>query len=226
VGLVLSPDLPATMVDFRGFGVEPDAFVATTWPRAFEPVLLQAGVTLLVPLVAFFVLRARPDLDAARPKGSARRYRVYLRGIAVMTFVLAAALNLGLAFTALQLWDVVPATTAWRIATYVPLGLMVVALVVWDRKVGSAGYRLPAEPGEEDEESPVVQRDDDDNWHLGGLVYVNRQDPAAFVHARLGHTWTMNLGNPTSWLVLAVLALLAIAALTGLVDLPRKDSLF
>jgi hypothetical protein len=36
----------------------------------------------------------------------------------------------------------------------------------------------------------------------------------------------MNLGNPTSWLVLAVLALLAIAALTGLVDLPRKDSLF
>ena len=224
LGLLRYADLPATMLDFLGFGVDPGSAVPTTWQRAFEPVFLQVGTTLLVPLVAFFVLRARPDLDAARPKGSARRYRVYLRGIATMTFVLAAAVNLGLALTALQLWDVVPATTGWRIATYVPLAVMVVVLVVWDRKVGSAGHRLPAEPGEDEEESPVVQRDDDDRWFLGGLVYVNRQDPAAFVHARIGHSWTMNLGNPTSWLVLATLALLAIAAFTGLVDLPARES--
>jgi uncharacterized membrane protein len=226
LGFVLYPGLPATVPEFHGFGVAEGAVVPTTWQHAFEPVLLQVGTTLLVPLVAFLVLRARPDLDAARPKGSARRYRVYLRGIALMTFVLAAAINLGLAFTALQLWDVIPATTPWRIATYAPLALMVVALVVWDRKVGSAGHRLPTEPGEEEEESPVVQRDDDENWFLGGLVYVNREDPAAFVHARIGHSWTMNLGNPTSWLVLATLALLAIATLTGLTNLPTRDSLF
>lgn len=226
VGLLRYADLPATMVDFRGFGVDPDTAVPTTWPHAFEPVLLQVGVTILVPIVALLVLRARPDLDAARPRGSARRYRVYLRGIAIMTFVLAAAINLGLAMTALQLWDVLPANTGWRIATYVPLAAMLVVLVVWDRRVGSAGHRLPAQPGEEDEESPVVQRDDDDNWFLGGFVYVNRQDPAAFVHARIGHSWTLNLGHPTAWLVLAALALLAIAALTGLVDLPQRENPF
>jgi uncharacterized membrane protein len=191
LGFLRYGDLPAAMPDLLGFGVDQDTLVPTTWPHAFEPVLLQAGTTLLVPLVALLVVRARPDLDAARPKGSARRYRVYLRGIALMTFVLAAAVNLALAITALQLWDVVPATAAWRIVSYLPLALMVVALVVWDRKVGSAGHRLPAEPGEDEEESPVIQRDDDDNWYLGGLVYVNRTDSAAFVHARIGHSWTI-----------------------------------
>lgn len=226
LGWLRDADLPDTLPRFTGFGVDPAATEPATWLNAFEPVLLQAGITVLVPLAALAVLRARPDLDAARPLGSARRYRVYLRGVATMTLVLAAALNLGLAITALQLWHVVPATTPWRVATYVPLAAMVVVLVVWERRVGSAGHRLPALDGEEDEESPVVQRDDDVNWFLGGLVYVNRRDPAVLVHARLGHSWTLNLGHPFAWLVLAALAALAAAALTGLVDLPRRENLF
>jgi hypothetical protein len=36
----------------------------------------------------------------------------------------------------------------------------------------------------------------------------------------------MNLANPTSWLVLTTLALLALATLTGLIDLPQRESLF
>ena len=223
-GLARYGDLPADLVRFTGFGVDPEGTEAVTLARAFEPVLIQLGVVVLVPLVAIAVLRARPDLDAARPRGSARRYRVYLRGVATMTFWLAAALTLGLAVSALQVWHLLPAVTGWRIATYVPLAAMVVVLVVWDRRVGSAGHRLPAEPGEENEESPVVQRDDDDHWYLGGLVYVNRQDPAAFVHARIGHSWTMNLANPVTWLVLAVVLLLLAAALTGAV--PERESLF
>jgi uncharacterized membrane protein len=223
-GLVRYGSLPADLVRFTGFGVDPDGTEPVTLARAFEPVLIQLGVVVLVPVVALVVLRARPDLDAARPRGSARRYRVYLRGVATMTFWLAGALTLGLAVSASQVWHLLPANTGWRVATYVPLAAMVVVLVVWDRRVGSAGHRLPPEPGEEDEESPVVQRDDDVHWYLGGLVYVNRQDPAAFVHARIGHSWTMNLANPVTWLVLAAVLLLLAAALTGVV--PERESLF
>lgn len=225
-GLVRYGDLPAELIRFTGFGVNPDGTEPVTWARAFEPVLLQLGILVVTPLVTLLVLRARPDLDAARPRGSARRYRVYLRGIAIMVCWLAAALALGLTVSALLLWEVLPANTFWRVATFVPLAAMVVVVVVWDRRVGSAGHRLPAEPGEEDEESPVVQRDDDDHWYLGGLVYVNRNDPAAFVHARIGHSWTMNLANPVTWLVLAALAMLLAAILTGLVDVPERESLF
>ncbi len=223
VGWLQYADLPATIMRFRGFGLDPGTREPTTWAAAFEPVLFQAGIVVLVPLVTLAVLRARPDLDAARPRGSARRYRVYLHGVATMTLLLGAALNLGLAVTALQLWEVVPATLPWRIAAYLPLAVMVVLLVRWDRRVGSAGHRLPALPDEEDEDSGVVQRDDDAHWYLAGLMYVNRRDPAAFVHARIGHSWTMNLGSPVAWVVLGGLALLAIAALTGLVDLPERD---
>ncbi len=143
VGLVRYGGLPAELVRFTGFGVNPDGTEPVTWARAFEPVLIQLGIVVLVPLVALAVLRARPDLDAARPRGSARRYRVYLRGVATMTFWLAAALTLGLAVSALQVWHLVPAGTGWRVAAYVPLAVMVVVLVVWDRRVGSAGHRLP-----------------------------------------------------------------------------------
>lgn len=219
-GTGLFLDLPDELLRFTGFGVDAGATEPTTWARAFEPVLIQLGIVALVPLVALGVLRARPDLDAARPRGSARRYRVYLRGVATMTFWLAAALTLGLAVSALQIWRVLPANTAWRVVTFAPLVVMVVVLVVWDRRVGSAGHRLPADPGEEREESPVVQRDDDDHWYLGGLVYANRQDSAAFVHARIGHTWTMNLANPVTWLVLAAVLMILAAGLTGL--LPER----
>ena len=42
-----------------------------------------------------------------------------------------------------------------------------------------------------------------DHWH-GGL-YVNRADPAVWVKKRGGGVlWTLNFGNPRTWVLLAV----------------------
>jgi uncharacterized membrane protein len=40
-------------------------------------------------------------------------------------------------------------------------------------------------------------------WILGRL-YINRADPALFVERRIGIGYTLNLGNPASWLVMIV----------------------
>jgi uncharacterized membrane protein len=60
---------------------------------------------------------------------------------------------------------------------------------------------------------------DDDRFWKAGLIYVTRADPAIVVPARIGVSWTLNLGNPAAWLVIAViigtvagLAVLRIAA--------------
>ncbi|PZG54438.1 hypothetical protein C1I98_04065 [Spongiactinospora gelatinilytica] len=97
--------------------------------------------------------------------------------------------------------------------------------------MGQAGHRLPALPGEEQDDSGVAQRDDDRHWFLAGAVYINRRDSALLVHARLGSSsWTLNLGHPLAWLLLGVLAItlivLAGLALAGVVDLPEKHGLF
>ena len=189
-------------------GVDPAA--------AFAPVLSQAALTLLTPLLVAALLRARPELDAARPLGSARRYRVYLRGLAKLLLAGVACANLTLLLLAVQLWEIVTPTAIVTAVAWLPL---VAACVVFGVRVGEAGHRLPPEPGEEPD-SGFVQRDDDRYWHLAGMLYANRMDPAFLVHQRVGGRWTLNLGNPVAWPVLAGLGVLALLSVLGVADLP------
>ncbi|MET7332237.1 hypothetical protein [Nonomuraea sp. NPDC005650] len=231
VGWARYGGLPATLPLLLGYGTASSQREPTTVLSAFQPVIYQIAVALIVLAVVLAVLRARPDLDAARPKGSARRYRVYLRGVAAMSLLSAACLNLSLLFAALRLWELVTPAIGWQVAGYAPLVVLLGGWVWWEIKAGQAGHRLPALPGEELEDSGVGQRDDDRHWFLAGAVYVNRRDPALLVHARLGSSsWTLNLGHPIAWLLLGVLAValtvFAGSALAGVVDLPEKHSLF
>jgi uncharacterized membrane protein len=67
-----------------------------------------------------------------------------------------------------------------------------------------------------------VQRDDDRYWHLAGMVYLNRRDPAALVHRRVGMYWTLNLGHPVTWAILTVIVLAAVLTGLGVIDLPTR----
>lgn len=53
---------------------------------------------------------------------------------------------------------------------------------------------------------------DDDRFWRGGLVYVNRDDPALMVPRRFGLGWTLNFGNPG-----AAMFLVGVLAFVGLV---------
>ena len=44
--------------------------------------------------------------------------------------------------------------------------------------------------------------DDDAHWKLG-VFYVNRDDASLFVPERFGIGWTLNLGRPGAWAVIA-----------------------
>ncbi|MEV4098821.1 hypothetical protein AB0J42_01040 [Nonomuraea sp. NPDC049649] len=216
--------LPATLPRHLGAAVDPAERVPTTPLNAFEPVLYQVAVLVVVAATVVVVLRARADLDAARPRGSARRYRLYLRGVAVLSLLSAACVNLSLFIGSLQLWDVVTPGTGWQVTAYVPIVALLGGWLGWQLKAGQAGHRLPALPGEEDEDSGVEQRDDDRHWFLAGTVYANRRDPALLVHARAWTgAWTLNLGHPIAWLLLAALLALALLALSGVVDLPTHN---
>ncbi len=219
-------EAPATLPLWRGLGIDPAVRVPASTGAVLEPVIFQLAAGLVILAMVYVVLRARPDLDAAKPKGSARRYRVYLRGVAVLSLASAACLNLSLLLSALLLWEIVPFVLFWRVTAYLPLAALLVSWLVWETRVGRAGHRLPALPGEEEEESGVVQRDDDRHWFLAGAVYANRSDPALLVPARLGSSWTLNIGHPATWLALAGALAVTALALAGGVDLPQRESLF
>jgi uncharacterized membrane protein len=52
---------------------------------------------------------------------------------------------------------------------------------------------------------PIGDTTPDSCWRFGRL-YFNRADPALFVEKRMGLGYTLNLGNPVSWLVVIVAA--------------------
>ncbi|MFI6884186.1 DUF1648 domain-containing protein [Streptosporangium canum] len=222
-GITRYGGLPATLPTQRGMGVDLAHRVSTTPPAAFAPVLVQAALTALMPLLAAGLTRARPELDAARPAGSARRYRAYLKGVLRLAFATAACANLSVFLIALQIWEILRPSVIVTVVTYLPLGAALVAWIVFELRVGQAGHRLPPEPGEEAEDSDLVQRDDDRHWHLGGFVYANRADPALYVHQRAGGaSWTMNLGHPLTWAVLAAVLVVALLAAAGAIPLPAR----
>ncbi len=53
---------------------------------------------------------------------------------------------------------------------------------------------------------------DEIHWK-GGLLYFNREDAALFVPFRLGFGWTLNMAQPSAWLVLALIMAVAFVQL-------------
>jgi uncharacterized membrane protein len=233
VGLLRAGSLPDTLPGMEGVTMGGGPRVPTEFWTAANPVLGQIGVTAATALVLAAIVRTRPEIDAARPAATARRYRAYLVALVHLGLVTAACANLSLAGIALRLWEVAPPTVLTTVAIVTPLAVAAVAAVRFELRVGTGGHRLPALPEEDGEDTGLVQRDADHHWHLGGLVYTNPDDPALLVHQRVGGSqWTINLGHPVGRVAGAVLAAVLLATLAaavldgiGLLDLPQTQRL-
>ena len=74
--------------------------------------------------------------------------------------------------------------------------------------IGTFAVRLMRVVGASD--GPPIGDTTPDSCWIFGKLYFNRADPALFVEKRMGLGYTLNLGNPVSWLVMIV-AVTAIA---------------
>jgi len=189
---------------------------------SFSTVFAQVLVVVLFALLAVAIPRARPEIDAARPTSSAKRYREYLHGVVSLLLISAGCANATLLVVSLQLWGVFETTVPITIVGYLPLVAAFLAWTVFAVRNGDAGHRLS--PSSEDAETRYEQRDDDRYWYAAGMVYLNRNDPALLVHRRIGTYWTLNLGHPIAWVVLAAVAVAGVLAGLGVVTLPAKGA--
>ena len=80
-----------------------------------------------------------------------------------------------------------------------PVMLFVVVILAYS-------YKLSNDPDMTADETP------DSSWRLSS-IYDNRADPALFVQKRFGLGYTLNFGNPMSWLILAMMLALIPAAI-------------
>jgi uncharacterized membrane protein len=188
IGILRYPHLPAYL-NSGGHRV------ATSPVRAFAVVVGQLYVTGLGTGLLVLVYRSRPDLDTADPAASLRGYRTALNRFARATLILFASIDLTVLLAGLRLWQVVRLPGSGSILVLLPVVLGLVALFVTVVRAGLRRARTTPT-------AATTDRDDDRFWKAG-LVYVNRDDPAVLVSARFAFGWTVNLGNPTAWLLIA-----------------------
>jgi uncharacterized membrane protein len=195
VGVLRYPHLPAYLT--RG-----DHRVATSPLSAFAVVVAQVYTTGLWAGLLVLVYRSRPDLDTADPAASLRSYRKALGAFERAGLILLACVNASILLVALQLWQVLHLSGGANVLVVLPGLAGLVGLLVTAVAAGRTRARTAAA-------APGTDRDDDRYWK-GGVVYVNRDDPAVLVSARIAFGWTVNLGNPTAWLL--VVGFLAVPA--------------
>ena len=193
----------------------PDGRRASRSPlSAFILVIGQLYVTSLWTGLLVLVYRSRPDIDPAEPAASLGRYRKLLASLARAVLVMTALIDVTFLLAALQIWQLYRPP---GFLLLLPAAAGVLILLAAAVRAGRQRARTSAsvqQPGR----AAVVGRDDDRFWKAG-LFYVNRSDPAVMVAVRIGVGWTLNLGNPASWLVVAAvvatvggLAVLRVAA--------------
>jgi uncharacterized membrane protein len=174
-------------------------------------VAFQLYVTSVVSGLMLIVYRSRPDIDAADPAASVLRYRRFLATMSRAVLAIAALADTSLLLVALSDWRVYRPSGIGRDLSALPVlaGVLLVAAI--SLRTGQSGSRLNGNVRGL-ALATGTHRDDDRFWKAG-LLYVNRDDPAVVVGARFGAGWTLNVGNPVAWAILAGIA----AAWAGLV---------
>ena len=208
VGVLRYPGLPARLaVGFGGHGA-PKSVVS-----AFAIVAGQLYVTVLWSGLMLIVYRSRPDIEAADPAASTRRYRRFLAAFTRAVLTLLALVNLTLLLAALSKWQVYRLSGLGSALPVLPFAIGLLILAVVTVHTGQGGFRLSGgrvggraggRAGGGAGDGPVAGTDrDDDRFWKAGLIYLNRDDPAIMVAARFGVGWTFNVANPMAWLIIA-----------------------
>jgi uncharacterized membrane protein len=211
VGALRYPGLPAHIVTGSGRRVPKAAFSVLV-------VAFQLYVTVLWTGLMLIIYRSRPDIEAADPAVSTLRYRRFLAATTRALLTLLALVDTSILVIALRYWQVYQLSGIGQALPALPFvaGLLLLAAVAG--RAGQGGWRLNGNVRGL-ARATGTDRDDDQFWKAG-LFYVNRDDPALVVGSHIGAGWTLNLGNPAAWLLIAgnvaaLGSLVAIAAVAG-----------
>jgi uncharacterized membrane protein len=175
-----------------------------TTAGVYGPLLLGVAFVALLILLTWAIVRWTRHLHARGVAAAAElaRERRYLLILVAAEYVVALIIS----WTALLPLRALPESSP---SAAVPLGLLAALLIVL---LALFMLHRPQEPMPA-EGDPTVGDGTEDRYWIGGVIYVNPNDPALFVERRFGIGYTLNLGNRLSWLIMGPILLLALLPL-------------
>jgi uncharacterized membrane protein len=167
-----------------------DRWVTTTPWTMFGLLAIQAIMCLLLIGIAWSVLHwSRRISTSGTGADGERRFR---RRVVQLLLVTGYFLPVPAWFAVFQPPTLV--LDVWGFA----LGTVIVGFTVSLLRLGQGGSRNIVATAD----ASAGDRTPDDCWKWG-LIYVNPADPSILVEKRFGIGYTVNFGNPWSWLILA-----------------------
>lgn len=221
IGAALYDSLPATIAVHWNASGQADRFAEKSFWSVFGPILIGAGVLVLIIGIALVVRnvpwrRGSGDRPEVAERIAALQAHLTQSLLGWIAFVVSAAIS---SLSVLGRWHAESSAPNAGIAVIV-VGLLVVIFVVIAAYAvrltsGTRAIRASVEVsagGAGAARDTVDPRDDDRHWK-GGLIYVNAGDPAVFVPKRFGAGVTVNLGHPGGIAITVVTLLLIAGAL-------------
>jgi uncharacterized membrane protein len=206
-GVLVYSSLPQTLPTHFGASGAPDAWS----PKSYGTVLFgsEVGAVILGLFggLSVAISRHRSPLDPSDPARDSARQTIFRARMVRALLVLGTMTELTVGAASLITWGRLPSTGVGTLAVVLPIlvGLgVVVAISVRTGQLGSK-VRFPSSP----DVVPLATRPahpfEDDRFWPGGLVYYNRGDSSLLVAKRFGVGYTLNFGNPWSWILLVAL---------------------
>ncbi|MCC3359231.1 DUF1648 domain-containing protein [Bacillus sp. REN16] len=191
--------LPGLIPTHWGPNGEADAFTEKTPISAISSLLMLLVMQVMFLGIQIGTKKSGIKLSATASNASRARQltlRKYTSWIMFLTTILLTGM-----FSFFQLRTIHPDIVDGTIVMLVPIIFLVVTLVstvIFAIKVGRSD-----KINIDESNAGIRDYDDDANW-VGGLFYVNRNDPSIFVEKRFGVGMTINFGNPIGYLIILV----------------------
>ncbi|MFC6332733.1 DUF1648 domain-containing protein [Paenibacillus septentrionalis] len=190
-----------------------DGEVTRVVEKSLSSILMLSVVALSMLIVFLFahysIVKSKQVIESNDPEGSAEKNRIFRYAwsvyIAIAGFFVVMLMCIGQLSPLLQLEQSVMMSLVLGIIAIVVIGSIVLSI-----KLGQGGSRIRLK----DRQADAVSVADLDQYWKAGIFYFNRKDPAIFVEKRFGVGWSMNFGNPMSWVIF--IGLLAIILLPTL----------
>jgi uncharacterized membrane protein len=184
---------------------KPDGWATRSLSGVYGPMIIGAPLCAVLALLAYVILHlARRIQVRGGPGRSERRFQSAVLSLLLVVEYFVALVFAWVGLLALRSPQKMPSP----LEVIVPALALTVVVVVVLVRTGQGGSRLPeySSISPPAPAAPVGDRTLDRYW-IAGIIYVNRNDPAIIVERRFGLGYTLNLGQPLSWLVIGLIVL-------------------
>ncbi|MEH6941414.1 DUF1648 domain-containing protein [Bacillus sp. JJ722] len=212
ITILLYGDAPSQIPTHFNFKGQADAYSNKTVGRIAIFPFLQLLLTAMFYGINQSIRNAKQQINAANPNKSLQQNLLFRRRWS--SFIIGTSVFIALLFLIVQLSMLQLITgPILSILIYVSTGIQLIWAVYLSITTGQGGSRMNVSS---DEDTPFRSRNEDEYWRAG-LFYMNQNDASIFVEKRFGSGWTVNFGNPITWIIVAGLILVVITTITILV---------